>query len=36
VKVSSTSLGNIELTVSLTKYGQPVTIVAPPDGQVGT
>lgn len=36
VKVSSTTLGNIELTVSLTKYGQPVAIVAPPDNQVGT
>lgn len=36
LKVSSTTLGNIELTVTLTKYGQPVTIQAPPDGQVGT
>src|SRR5664280_1632090 len=34
VKASSTKLGNLDLTVTLTKYDQPVTITAPPDSEV--
>ncbi len=31
---SSASLGSLDLTLTLTKYNQPVTITAPPTGQV--
>ena len=34
VKGSSASLGSIDLTVTLTKYDQPVTITVPPDSEI--
>ncbi len=34
LKASSSSLGNIDLTVTFTKYGQPVSIAAPPADQI--
>ncbi len=34
VKASSASLGSLDVTMTLTKYGQPVTITAPPDSEI--
>jgi hypothetical protein len=35
LKVSSADLGNLDLTLTLTKYGQSISIQAPPADQVG-
>jgi hypothetical protein len=35
LEVSSAKLGNLDLYVTLSKYGQSVTIQAPPASQIG-
>ena len=35
LEVSSAKLGNLDLNVTLSRYGQPVTIQAPPASQIG-
>src|SRR5665811_2430994 len=36
LKASSATLGNLTVTVTLTKYNQPVTIKAPADSEIQT